>query len=457
MLRSVTALVALAAAPALAAEQPLLSDAYVLEALMRPHRAASAAAHRRLQMGPPGGGGGPPGGGATVAGQTTSTACPSSTTSCTTSAGGGNFISRASLSWSTVTGTFSGSFVTNGCPNHAGAYQYGGALDPNVMPGRPNCIQQTLPAVTGTPPLASSLRGAIGYTISGGETIFGPMDNGFAVGDVCTNSRGTCPPGTDTRMCGALLERVCGTAGLKGNTTSTMHMLLSDCGGHAGYHNHEGLACEYSAAAAGHSTMVAVMLDGRAVFGMYETTGVAPADLDACGGHVGPTPTSVITSSDGSTSTYGATTATYHYHVQREAPFFLGCYGPVASLAAAMALYPSSCPATAGATCTCDQFAAVGQTCSCAAGSRMTNVCTSLGSYASYALDCPVYRQGSASKSQLNTTDPGCVPCNGNCPASASSSSSSIKAASGAGAAQAPLGAAAAAAALAVAAAAALM
>ena len=145
------------------------------------------------------------------------------------------------------------------------------------------------------------------------------MDNGFAIGDVCTNSRGACPAGTDTRLCGALHEKVCGTTALKGYTAATMHMLLSDCGGHAGYHVHESLACEYDAAAAGHSTMVAVMLDGRAVFGQYESTGVKPTDLDACGGHTGPTPASTIKNSDNTTNVYGATASTYHYHVQTEA------------------------------------------------------------------------------------------------------------------------------------------
>jgi hypothetical protein len=47
----------------------------------------------------------------------------------------------------------------------------------------------------------------------------------------------------------------------------------------------------------------------------------------------------------------------------------------------------------------------------------MSSVCTSLGSYASYTLDCPVYRDmaAGASQSQLNTADPACVPCAGNC------------------------------------------
>ena len=289
--------------------------------------------------------------------------------------------------------------MTNGCPNHAGAYQFNGVQDAGVPLSVASCIKQTIPASGYTaPPIAAPLRGVIGYTISGGEEIFGPMDNGFALGQVCTNNRGVCPAGTDTRMCGAFLERVCGTAGLRGNTSASVHMLLSDCGGHAGYHNHEGLSCEYSATALGHSAMVAVMLDGRAVFGQYESTGVKPTDLDACGGHIGPMPATTITNSDGTRTTYSAvSSAAYHYHVQTEAPFFAGCFGPVASIAAAKALYPS-CSDSITSTCTCS---ASSTSCSCADGSSWA-ACTSLGSYASYKINCPIYA-GTASTRRLNS------------------------------------------------------
>jgi hypothetical protein len=327
---------------------------------------------------------------------------------------------RSALVWSTATGTFSGSFVTNGCPNHIGAYQYGGVLDASVPVSGANCISQTIPApdFSASPPIAAPLRGVIGYTISGGESIYGPMDAGFTLGQVCTNSRGVCPGGTDTRMCGAFLERACGTANLKGNTSASMHMLLSDCGGHAGYHVHEGLACEYSAAAAGHSAMVAVMLDGRAVFGQFESTGVKPADLDACGGHLGPTPALTIANSGGSvaTTTYGATTSTYHYHVQSEAPFFLGCYGPTPSVTAAKALYPSCADSAAAATCSCS---ADSTACSCADGSSWS-VCTSLGSYSNYRINCPIYAAGLSAR---NSSDPACAPCTGSCVLGADSGS----------------------------------
>ena len=108
-------------------------------------------------------------------------------------------MSRAALAWSTATGTFSGSFISNGCASHAGAYEYGGVRDTRVPAGTANCIQQTIPAPGYTsPPAAAPLRSIIGYSISGGENIYGPMDAGFTLGMVCTNSRGA-PPGNTGR------------------------------------------------------------------------------------------------------------------------------------------------------------------------------------------------------------------------------------------------------------------
>ena len=320
-----------------------------------------------------------------------------------TNVGGGNYMVR-NLMLNTATGIFSGSLTTNSCPNHAGAYQYGGVLDMSVKAGLANCQTWTLPVTGYTSfPIATPLRGQIGYTISGGESVFGPMDAGFDVGSVCTTSMGTCPAGTDTLFCGALIEKACGTRNLKGNTTASMHMLLSDCGGHAGYHNHERLGCEYAATAAGHSTLVAVLLDGRGVYGQYETTATKPTNLDACNGHYGATPATTVGG-----DTYPATTFTYHYHMTAEAPFLAGCFGPVTTLAAARELYPSCL--SGGATCSCSQSS----TCSCPPGTKMLKTCTSLGSVATYTLDCPVYSVGALPI--INTTDPDCVPCAGNCP-----------------------------------------
>ena len=216
-------------------------------------------------------------------------------------------------------------------------------------------------------------------------------------------------------MCGAYIEATCGTKNLKGNTTASMHMLMSDCGGHAGYHNHQELACEYSATDAGHSKLTAILLDGRGLYGQYESTGVKPTNLDACNGHTGPTPVTTV-----GANTYPATTSVYHYHITTEAPFFAGCFGPVASLAAANALYPSQCTSS-GTTCSCASITTSGSSCPCSDGQRWS-VCTSLGRYTNYIINCPVYKQGSSSQSQVVTTDSTCVPCTGNCPDPSSTS-----------------------------------
>jgi len=164
-----------------AAARALVSDEWAVRHLLNAGHASATA--RRLQPGP--GGGGPPGGGGgapTTSGAATSTAC--GTSACTT-LGGGNFMSRASLTWSTATGTFSGSFVTNGCPNHKGAYEFNGVRDALVPASGSSCIQQTMPAPAyATTPAAAPLRSVIGYSISGGENLYGPMDAGFTLSQV---------------------------------------------------------------------------------------------------------------------------------------------------------------------------------------------------------------------------------------------------------------------------------
>ena len=400
----------------------LVSDEWAMSVLL--HSQRTLLPHeRRLQNPPPpgGGGGGPPpggggGGGAALPdGASVSTSCPSSKCERTSTSVSGNYMSRTNLTYDSSTGKFSGTLITNGCPNHVGAYHFDGVYDKNVPVSSAVCISQTIPASSKytTLPLATPLRGVIGVTISGGEHLYGPMDAGFTVGQVCTESRGVCPGGTDTLMCAAWHEKVCGTKNLKGQTSTTMHMLLSDCGGHAGYHNHEKLKCEYNSSSSGHSKMVGVFLTGQALFGMYEDTGSFPSNIDACNGHFGPTPATTVVNSDGSSTIYPATTYTYHYHITPHPPFFAGCFGPVASLSSAKALYPS-CSDSTTSTCSCNPYGSSGSSCSCAAGSLLS-VCTSLGSYKDYKIDCPVYKQGSDSMSQVNTTDPSCKPCANNC------------------------------------------
>ena len=51
------------------------------------------------------------------------------------------------------------------------------------------------------------------------------------------------------------------------------------------------ISCDYNSTDAGpHSTLLAVLFDGRGLYGRYEGGGQKPSNLDACGGHVGFVP-----------------------------------------------------------------------------------------------------------------------------------------------------------------------
>ena len=80
-------------------------------------------------------------------------------------------------------------------------------------------------------------------------------------------------------------------------------------------HFHTDLLCDYTLTASGHSALIAISLDGRGLYGQYETTGTAPTNLDACNGHTGIVP-STTTKADttGATQTYTASTSTSVYH-----------------------------------------------------------------------------------------------------------------------------------------------
>jgi len=86
----------------------------------------------------------------------------------------------------TTTGIFTGSITTNQCPNHAGAYQFNGVKDNLVGAATASCITFTVPVSGYSGPKAAPLLNGIGYTISGGEVLYGPMDAGFTVGQVTT-------------------------------------------------------------------------------------------------------------------------------------------------------------------------------------------------------------------------------------------------------------------------------
>ena len=96
--------------------------------------------------------------------------------------------------------------------------------------------------------------------------------------------------------------------------------LLDECGGHTReYHFHERLSCLYNHTdGSTHSAKIGETSDSSktAIYGKYEdySSNTMP-ELDACGGHFGLTPDS-------------GGEVVYHYHVQPNPPFTIGCYGP---------------------------------------------------------------------------------------------------------------------------------
>jgi hypothetical protein len=229
----------------------------------------------------------------------------------------------------------------------------------------------------GTSPSPLPSVGPIGYTL-GGVNIYGPMDIDMpALGQGCTNQAGACDVGMDWRVCRGLLENTCGTTFLRPQSG------IDDCGGRAGpnstYHYNSDLACEYNVAGApptggrsGHAPLIGFALDGRGIYGQHETVSsvfMGPVTfpvLDACGGHTGPTPASTYLDTSGATITINAQANAYHYHVVSGGPSVIGCFGPVASVSQALALYPQTC------------------------GNGLKTYCTSSG-VISYDLDCPVF------------------------------------------------------------------
>lgn len=146
---------------------------------------------------------------------------------------------------------------------------------------------------------------------------------------------------------------------------------------------------------AGHSMLAGVMLDGRGLYGPYETAGTAPVNLDACNGHVGPVPAYSQTI-NGVLVAFPSSSAVYHYHVTSYAPFTVGCFGPVASVAAAKALYPAC--AAGGVACAASSQVTAG----CAEGQTWT-ACTSQGQLTGYALGCPIFQGYNVETSKMET------------------------------------------------------
>jgi len=311
-------------------------------------------------------------------GSTAATSCTSGVTTCSRD-GTSNYMNRSGLTYDTATGKFSGSFVSNSCPEFYWG-KFAGVATTMTLAYNATCYSQPIPA-TGygtTVPQAAPKRGPIGFSISGGSSIYGPMEDGFTLGQGCTNNLGTCHSGTDVPTCEAKLKYECGTANFQ------YRAFGDDCGGHAlPYHFHVDVTCTksgYTGAAitGSHSPMTGVMYDGRALYGLYESGSTLPTDLDACGGHTGNVPATTV-----GTDTYPAATNVYHYHAQSKAPYVPACYGPVSNITACKALF-SDC----GTSGTSETF------------------CTTLGSI-TYHYDCPCFRdQTGATYNQAFT-----LPC----------------------------------------------
>lgn len=191
--------------------------------------------------------------------------------------------------------------------------------------------------LSGPGPHAASLLGNVGRTtVSGtvtgsefggsqtlpvGEDIYGPFEAGFGAQQANVLARLGCkttvnvPGGIDTHTAEQMVAAQCGVK-LPRYENGQLLSLLDTCGGHTReYHFHERLKCLYQETGA-HSTQIGLMNDDQPLYGKWENfqTGALPK-LDSCGGHYGPTP-------------QDPSGQTYHYHVQDQAPFTVGCYGP---------------------------------------------------------------------------------------------------------------------------------
>lgn len=220
------------------------------------------------------------------------------------------------------TGLFRGTMVTNGCSQDAYGYCAecnGGAGQQGSHQSKVSCISLSFPySGYETTPAAAPRRGIVGLSLAGVD-IYGPLEagfGGFMTPQPCMNGhKGSCPGGMDVPMCERSLASQCGAENVQ------YSLMLDTCGGHAmPYHYHKDLKCDYDHTLPGHSPLIGIALDGRGIYGLYESHPAKPTNLDPCNGHVGPTPAK--------TGMSGGSTSVYHYHVSSVAPYTLGCYGP---------------------------------------------------------------------------------------------------------------------------------
>ena len=253
------------------------------------------------------------------AGSAASAACPALSGDRCPADGSGNFVERE-LEYDAVLGAMRGSVTSNNCPDHA--------IEGRRAPA-PDCQRQEIPDPSFREgPAGAPLLGRVGLALSSGVNVYGPFEAGFTEGQICEG--GSCEGGVDVATCERKMAHEC-------SIDPSDVGIIDTCGGHADpYHYHEDLKCQpgYDGTPelGAHSPALAVALDGRLVYGKFEDGGLeAAGSLDACNGHFGPVPANPELGVPAS--------CTYHYHTVGEAPFTLGCFGPVGSLDQCRILY----------------------------------------------------------------------------------------------------------------------
>ena len=228
------------------------------------------------------------------------------------------------------------------------------SLPPSIPPPPPRTID-----FDGVGPWPAPLSEAIGTTSSSGSEpdgvggtlwhargtpIFGPFLPAISDHDGhggllrhlgCAPGTGRVPAGVDTRTAEQVLALQCNVTLPRIDASGHRIGLLTACGGQGfEFRFHERLTCIENGhdATLNHSQQVGQALDGRAIYGEYEASGdtvLARPALDACGGHFGPVPGD-------------SAGVSYHYHVSRDPPFTLGCFGPAGAVSDGSAAVPGT-------------------------------------------------------------------------------------------------------------------
>mmetsp|Transcript_44489 Transcript_44489/g.100534 ORF Transcript_44489/g.100534 Transcript_44489/m.100534 type:complete len:387 (-) Transcript_44489:105-1265(-) len=211
--------------------------------------------------------------------------------------------------------------MTSGGPGGPGATATGESTGQTYTCSAPPCAASLLGKVGLTTATGTDSRSGITFAVD--EDIYGPFEAGFSSqqdgileGLGCNpGSLGHVAGGIDTYTAEQMVAQQCSIT-LPRVENNQYVSLLDECGGHTrDYHFHEKLSCLYSMSG-GHSAQVGKASDDQYIYGKWEdySSSTLPL-LDACGGHFGVTPDS-------------GSAVVYHYHVQDNPPFTLGCFGP---------------------------------------------------------------------------------------------------------------------------------